>query len=195
MNANSSLAQAYSFYQQNLLTNAYNEIENVLANDPTNAEAHNLRGAILEGLGRRREALGAYEEALRLMPTYAGARDNAARLVKMVQPAIVRSADSYTPLRGAGRLATVLAWLTLISFSCGALATFGQAFQYGSPDFIDLLGPLLLFLVGGILFVLLFVVGQGVSLILAIAANSQATAEATQELLGRLAKSKTDPVQ
>lgn len=44
--------------------------------NPGLAEAHNLRGIVLEELGRRREAAAAYREAIRLDPGSAEAEEN-----------------------------------------------------------------------------------------------------------------------
>jgi Flp pilus assembly protein TadD len=44
------------------------------------AEAHNLHGIILEGLGRRPEALAAYAEAIRLDLAFQEAQENLAEL-------------------------------------------------------------------------------------------------------------------
>jgi len=43
---------------------------------PESAKAHNLRGLILDGLGRMAEAIPEYREALRLEPDFAEAKAN-----------------------------------------------------------------------------------------------------------------------
>src|SRR5688572_8176518 len=109
-----TLAQAYQFYQQNLRNNALTEVEAVLVAAPANAEAHNLRGAILEGLGRRQEALVAYEEAVRFKPDYPAALENVHRLQKSMRP-VALPAFGEGDFRGVQRLASILtglAWLT-----------------------------------------------------------------------------------
>ncbi len=47
---------------------------------PQWAEAHNLRGIVLDELGRTREAIAAYREALRLDPAFSDAATNLAEL-------------------------------------------------------------------------------------------------------------------
>jgi tetratricopeptide (TPR) repeat protein len=43
---------------------------------PDLAEAHNLRGTILDALGQKEQAIDAYQEALRLQPTFRDAQNN-----------------------------------------------------------------------------------------------------------------------
>lgn len=45
---------------------------------PESAEAHNLRGLILDGLGKTQEAIKAFQEAVRLQPDYEEAKENLA---------------------------------------------------------------------------------------------------------------------
>jgi Flp pilus assembly protein TadD len=43
---------------------------------PNYADAHNLRGIILEELGRKEEAVSAYREAVRVDPSFREAAEN-----------------------------------------------------------------------------------------------------------------------
>jgi tetratricopeptide (TPR) repeat protein len=58
------------------LLDALHTCETALVLDPDLAEAHNLRGILLEELGRGREALAAYREAVRLDPDLVEAQEN-----------------------------------------------------------------------------------------------------------------------
>jgi preprotein translocase subunit SecD len=52
------------------------ECETALEYSPESAEAHNLRGLILDELGRPQAAMESYQEAIRLDPTFEDARSN-----------------------------------------------------------------------------------------------------------------------
>ena len=60
------------------LENALLECEAALELSPNSAEAHNLRGLLLDLLDRPDEAIQAYREAVRLDPTFEEARANLA---------------------------------------------------------------------------------------------------------------------
>ena len=49
------------------------------------ADAHNMRGILLEGLGRKREAFDAYEQAITLDPALREALDNLQTLAKEIR--------------------------------------------------------------------------------------------------------------
>lgn len=79
-----SPAQAREYFEQakqkydhnSKLQTALSECELALGYDPDFAEAHNLRGLILDSLNRYEEAIAAYREALRLDPNLQDAREN-----------------------------------------------------------------------------------------------------------------------
>lgn len=72
------LEQAYACEQSNELERALLECDLAVQFDPTCAEAHNLRGIVLEGLGQKAQALAAYREAVRLDPAFSEAQENLA---------------------------------------------------------------------------------------------------------------------
>lgn len=74
------LKQAYRHDDREELEQALLECEAALGLAGDWAEAHNLHGIVLDGLGRRREALAAYTEALRLDPSFDEARENLSEL-------------------------------------------------------------------------------------------------------------------
>ena len=70
------LEQAFALEDESEYEKALGECDTAIRLDPTLADAHNLRGVILEELGRNGEAIQAYREALRLDPGYAAAHEN-----------------------------------------------------------------------------------------------------------------------
>ncbi len=70
------LEQAYSLEANADLNSALQECEAAIQLDPTLAEAHNLRGIILEELGQSEQAIAAYGEAARLDPKFEEAQQN-----------------------------------------------------------------------------------------------------------------------
>jgi Flp pilus assembly protein TadD len=79
--ADDFLEEAYELYEENrdpML--ALGECDAVLEINPSYAEAHNLRGVILERLGQHRDALAAYRRAASLDPDLEEAADNLAGL-------------------------------------------------------------------------------------------------------------------
>ena len=79
-NAASHLERAYANEEAGELEQARRECDAAIALDPSLAEAYNLQGIVLEGLGRKAEAVAAYEESLRLEPWFDEARSNLAEL-------------------------------------------------------------------------------------------------------------------
>jgi hypothetical protein len=72
------LEQAYACNAKGDWTQALQQCELAIQLAPDLADAHNLRGIILEQLGRRKEAIAAYAEAVRLDPDFGVARENLA---------------------------------------------------------------------------------------------------------------------
>lgn len=187
-----SLSQAYQFYRQNLRNNALTEVDALLALAPANAEAHNLRGAILEGLGRQQEALAAYEESVRLKPDYAAALANVHRLQKSVRP-IALAAFGEGQFRGVARVATFLtglAWVTGLVVACSTFFLFIQSTQYGM-DFEDILGPLIVGVLGASLVLLLFAFGQSLRLLMNIENSNRQNSELLKQLMDELKKGES----
>lgn len=74
------LEQAYAAEEQGDSATALGECDLSIQLDSGHAEAHNLRGIVLEELGRKEEALAAYQEAVRLDSTLADAQENLVEL-------------------------------------------------------------------------------------------------------------------
>lgn len=74
------LEQAYQHEAAGDFKAALAACDAALSLDPHLAPAHNFRGLVLEALGRRREALAAYEQAHQLAPDFKEAADNFAEL-------------------------------------------------------------------------------------------------------------------
>jgi len=70
------LKSAYANADNGDLENALRECAMSIQLDPNYAEAYNLRGVILDEMGRTEEALAAYREAIRLDPTFIEAQEN-----------------------------------------------------------------------------------------------------------------------
>ncbi len=70
------LERAYSCEERKELQQALVECDAAIQLEPGLAEAHNLRGMILEDLGRKEEAMAGYREALRLDPSFQEAKEN-----------------------------------------------------------------------------------------------------------------------
>ncbi len=68
--------QASSLEEQRDFQTALEECEAAIRLDPRFADAHNLRGVILESLGRKEEAILAYREAVQLDPAFKEAQEN-----------------------------------------------------------------------------------------------------------------------
>ena len=77
--AQAALQRAQAQREAGHLDAALNECDAALRAAPHWAEAHSLRGILLDGLGRTREAAAAYRRALRLDPTLRDAATNLAR--------------------------------------------------------------------------------------------------------------------
>ncbi|MFL7793662.1 MAG: RDD family protein [Anaerolineae bacterium] len=74
--AGKHLDQAYTSWEANDFESALRECELAIQIAPDLAQAHNLRGVILEDQGRREEAIAAYREAVRLDPNLRDAKQN-----------------------------------------------------------------------------------------------------------------------
>jgi len=79
--AQNHLEQAFKYYDEGEdFERAFEECEAAIELDPYLADAHNLRGILLEKLGQRLYALSAYKEALELDPDFTEAEENLANL-------------------------------------------------------------------------------------------------------------------
>lgn len=70
------LEQAYSYENQEKIYEALRECDRAIQLNPDLADAHNLRGIILEQLGDSEEAIAAYQKAIQLQPTFEEAIQN-----------------------------------------------------------------------------------------------------------------------
>ena len=83
------LERAYALEEGNQFKEALDECDAAIRADATLAEAHNLRGIILEELDKGFEALLAYREAVRLNPGFREARENLLEIEAELQRGIV----------------------------------------------------------------------------------------------------------
>lgn len=174
-----TLAQAYQYYQQQLFNNALTTIDAVLVAEAGNAEAHNLRGAVLERMGRPTEALAAYETAVRINPKYQAAADNALELQQRRQ----RSSGT-----GGSRLATLLTGLAAVStvvVGCSTLFLWLDSTRYGW-DFEDIVGPLVIGILGASLILLLLALAQTLKALARVEATQAQTATQLGALMAEL---------
>lgn len=70
------LEQAFASEEQNEFEKALEECNAAIRTDPSLADAHNLRGVILEELGQKEEAVLAYREAVRIDSGFQEAKEN-----------------------------------------------------------------------------------------------------------------------
>lgn len=74
------LRQASEYKETGSLKQALKECDFAIKIDPDLPDAHNLRGVILEGLGKRKDAIRSYKRAIELNPNFVPARENFKRL-------------------------------------------------------------------------------------------------------------------
>ena len=70
------LEQAYAYEERDEFENALRKCESAIQLAPGWAEAHNFRGIVLEELGRKKEAIAPYHEAVRPDPAFRKAQEN-----------------------------------------------------------------------------------------------------------------------
>ena len=110
-NTQPTLEVARSLKNEHKLKKALKTCNAVIAASPKLAEAHQLRGAILVELDRKSEALAAFQEALRLKPNLAGAKESLRSLPSGLKPA------DAGPLHETGSLPPIAGfWRRLIAF-------------------------------------------------------------------------------
>jgi hypothetical protein len=81
------------------LKNALTSCDEALEVDPTCAPAHNLRGLILDGMGKPVLAMRAYREALRLDPNYTEAQQNLAEAESEYRQPVQKKGAKFLPAR------------------------------------------------------------------------------------------------
>lgn len=99
------------------LEGALSECEAALELSPNSAEAHNLRGLILDLLERPEEAMQAYREAIRLDPNFEEARANLADSEREESESQIQMAGldaSNSTEDGRSKLAFIMASLTML---------------------------------------------------------------------------------
>ncbi len=75
--AEEHLKKAYGYLKEGKdFEAALRECDEAVSFDDSIADAHNLRGAVLERLGRAAEAVSAYEKALSIEPGFSEAKEN-----------------------------------------------------------------------------------------------------------------------
>ena len=77
---------AYAYEDRGDYAPALAEVERALQAEPDLAEAHNLRGLLLEELDRNDEALVAYRMAVQIDPSFAEAAENLNSLEEELRP-------------------------------------------------------------------------------------------------------------
>ncbi len=70
------LNRAYAHESSDQFDAAWSECEAAIRLDPGLADAHNLRGIVLEELGRKQEAVAAYHQAVGFDPAFVEAWEN-----------------------------------------------------------------------------------------------------------------------
>jgi tetratricopeptide (TPR) repeat protein len=99
--AQAALDRAQARLDAGDLTAALNDCEAALQLAPQWAEAHNLRGIVLDEMGRTGEAIASYQETVRLDPNLPNAAENLAELRRehsLHAPKWMRVAGALTPL-------------------------------------------------------------------------------------------------
>jgi tetratricopeptide (TPR) repeat protein len=105
MSSSTNSTAAWQAYQAGDLPRAEQLARQLLRNEPANARAVCLLGAVCHARGRRAEALGHYRQAVRLAPDYAEAHNNLG--VVLAQEG--KAADAADSFREAVRLAPAFA--------------------------------------------------------------------------------------
>ncbi|VAV82384.1 hypothetical protein MNBD_DELTA01-885 [hydrothermal vent metagenome] len=149
-------------YKENDFSGALKEIESLLDEHEGFADVHNMKGLIHYGLGRRSEAAAAFEQALRINPSYSeaslnlvvvynelGKVDKAQSVYELAKKAtglqVVAGRESYLDPYVSGRLANMHAELGAIYKDLGifekAVYEFKSALEM-KPGLIDVLTQL-----------------------------------------------------
>ncbi len=145
--AQQHLEQAYDYEEKREFQDALRECKLAIQLAPGWAEPHNLRGMVLDGLGRKEEAIVAYQEAVCLDPAFREAHEN----LLEAEAELMNSASDRVPIKAG--IAGVLTGIT--GAVIGALP-FG-ALHYALVDLVvGIFGSysatpdVLLFLVAGV---------------------------------------------
>ncbi|MBN1811901.1 MAG: tetratricopeptide repeat protein [Anaerolineae bacterium] len=151
---------------------ALRECEAAIVIDPSLAEAHNLRGIVLEELGRSEEAAHAYQEAVRLAPNFTEAAEN----LSEVESEGKRQAEKVAPyarLRTLAKVLRVLAWVFAVYEIPSVI--FSVSLSLRREPFLNLPQMLSWFgtiLIGVIIFVILLTLSRISSAVADIAASA-----------------------
>lgn len=102
---------------------------------PQSAEAHNLRGLILDGLGWEADAILEYREALRLDPNFVDARENLddAESEHPNLDGFVQENEGKRPLSGG--IKNLLIFVAVVIFLCVSIGAATLAFSVGRQFF------------------------------------------------------------
>ena len=115
------LELAYASEEQSEFETALEECDAAIRVDPRLADAHNLRGVILEELGRREEAVLAYHEAIRLDSGFREAREN----LRDIEAELKEDRFRSLQIRGKGF------GIRAIAYSIDSLVIYGSSFAGG----------------------------------------------------------------
>ena len=110
------------------IKNALKNIDQAIQYEPDFAEAHNLRGLLLEESGQINEAISDYQEALRLDPEHTEAKENLQLVIP--QGAVQSQTGSTHTRKKPAWLIPLLAFLAgmVCLLSVGAFVTFGSSY-------------------------------------------------------------------
>lgn len=155
---------------------ALRECDAAIAIDPS-LEAHNLRGIVLEELGRNEEAAQAYREAVRLAPDFTEAVENLSELEREGE----RQSDKVAPYAGLRTLAKalrVLAWVFAVyEIPSIILSVFFSPARGAFLTIHDILALFGTAVVGVIIFVILLTLSRIGSAVADIAASAADTSD------------------
>ncbi len=135
--AQDHLNQAFRYEEKDDPENALRECEAALELDPDLAGAHNLRGVVLEELGRPEEAILAYRRALQLKPDFDLAKQNLAE-IEADMPGLKRSRRARM-LEQFSTALRVVAW-TYLAFQIirGGVIIYSIVLQRAQYDALSL---------------------------------------------------------
>jgi tetratricopeptide (TPR) repeat protein len=163
---------ANSCEERGELEGALRECDAAIAIDLSLAEAHNLRGIVLEELGRDEEAALAYREAVRLAPDFTEAAENLSELESESKCQAGQVAP-YARLRTLAKVLRVLAWVFAVyEVPSIILSVIFSPVRGGFLTINDVLSLFGTTLIGVIIFVILLTLSRISSALADIAASA-----------------------
>jgi uncharacterized RDD family membrane protein YckC len=129
LHARQHFEQASTLEQQADYQTALEECATAIRLDPGFADAHNLRGGILESLEQKEEAIGAYREVIRLGPVFKEAIENLRDAEKELLESKYKTLNIEGKKFGIQSGASIIDAVTL--FSVGLAVQFGVGLLIG----------------------------------------------------------------